>query len=204
MKVYSAGNKGKAICHRDGLVAVTFDYRDVPFSDKKGMAKDILVGVCDKCGDVVIVPAQSTPAIAEARKGVEHSLEVNLPSVFIELLDAASYRVNANATSDFRKRLMVYYINRYAQGEEITEELSALHREAIKLVKASAKVPTKRLSMKLSDVSNSRLNKISIEAHLNKTELIKSITLKIREDVVDPKKSKRLKELSSFADLLYA
>jgi hypothetical protein len=40
----------------------------VPFSDRRGEAKDVLAGVCDVCDTIVVFPAQFTPALKEARK----------------------------------------------------------------------------------------------------------------------------------------
>jgi hypothetical protein len=63
MKFHMPGEKGKAICESEGRVSTTYCYRDVPFSDGSGVAKKILVGVCDRCGRVVAIPPQSTPSI---------------------------------------------------------------------------------------------------------------------------------------------
>lgn len=69
MKLFLDGDCSKALCsHCAKVVKTVFVRRDVPFSDGEGMAKNILVGVCDVCNAVVSIPAQSTPAIAEARK----------------------------------------------------------------------------------------------------------------------------------------
>jgi len=66
-KLFREGDKSKAICSHCGeLVGTTFVRRDVPFSGGKGLAKDILLAVCDACQEVVATPAQSTPAIREA------------------------------------------------------------------------------------------------------------------------------------------
>lgn len=66
---FQAGDKSTAICLRCGqLVDTTLVRRDVPFSDGKGFATGILVAVCNICDDVVAIPAQSTPAIREARQ----------------------------------------------------------------------------------------------------------------------------------------
>src|SRR5882672_8646022 len=124
MKIFVENEKGRAVCHRDGVTTTTYLYRDVPFSDGSGVVKNILVGVCDKCADVIAVPPQSTPAIGATRSRVEHALEVNIPAPFIEILDAAGYRVDARVTPDFRKRLLMFYINRYARGVERPAELS--------------------------------------------------------------------------------
>lgn len=66
MRILVDGDKGKAICDSCGLVSTTYQARDVPFSDNVGMAKSILVGVCDECDCVVCIPAQATPEIAQA------------------------------------------------------------------------------------------------------------------------------------------
>ncbi len=62
------GDKGKAICATCiAVVPTTLLHRDVPFSDKQGMVERILVFVCDICGTIVAIPAQSLPAIKNAR-----------------------------------------------------------------------------------------------------------------------------------------
>lgn len=58
------GDKGKSACDTcQTFVTTTYQLRDVPFSDKSGVVKNILVGVCDVCGSIVSMPHQSTPAI---------------------------------------------------------------------------------------------------------------------------------------------
>lgn len=62
-------DKSKAFCEDcKDLITTTMQYRDVPFDDGSAIVKNILVGVCDNCGIVVSIPAQSTPAIAEAKR----------------------------------------------------------------------------------------------------------------------------------------
>ncbi len=79
MKIFQEGDKSKAFCtHCANAMGTTFVRRDVPFSDGKGLAKNILVGTCDTCGMTVSIPAQSTPAISLARKQDPGSIEVNL------------------------------------------------------------------------------------------------------------------------------
>ncbi|HTV87355.1 MAG TPA: hypothetical protein VME63_18315 [Dyella sp.] len=204
MKVYQLGEKGSALCHRDGRVTTTFEYRDLPFSDGNGLAKDILVGVCDICGDAIVIPAQSTPAIASARKRVEHPLEINIPSIYIELLDAASTRVSHNATPDFRKRLFVYYINRYAKGDEDISELLELTSSLDQIIGSIGEMPKKRLSMRLHEKIDERFDMILKKTSLNKTDLVKSIVAKIKLDLVETNHPKHLKELSTIAEVLYA
>jgi len=71
MAIPVLGEMRPALCHRDGRVTATFVYKDVPFRDGRGMVCDVLVGECDVCCDAIVIPAQSTPKIAEARRSVE-------------------------------------------------------------------------------------------------------------------------------------
>jgi len=67
MKIFKVGDSQKAICeHCSSLETATFALRDVPFSDGTGVLKKILVGVCDKCDQVCLLPNQSAPAVRRA------------------------------------------------------------------------------------------------------------------------------------------
>jgi hypothetical protein len=77
MRIFNPGDKKTALCHRDGRVSVTFNYRDVPFSDGMGVARNVLAGVCDTCGDAILFPAQSTPTIAAERRRLEQAQDAN-------------------------------------------------------------------------------------------------------------------------------
>jgi hypothetical protein len=123
MKLHLPGEKGTAICEADGQVSTTFAYRDVPFSDGSGVAKQILVGVCDRCGEVVAIPPQSTPAIKAAREKAGVSVEAVLPAVYLDALDLACYRIDPGVTQEFRKRLLMYYVHRCVGDEEATRRV---------------------------------------------------------------------------------
>lgn len=57
------GDKRHVICHNCGKSEATYLLRNVDFSDKSGTVENILSAVCDKCNEVVSIPAQSTTAI---------------------------------------------------------------------------------------------------------------------------------------------
>lgn len=68
-RLFQEGDRSAAICSHCGkVVSTTFVRRDVPFSDGRGSAINILVAVCDVCYAVISIPAQSTPAILAARR----------------------------------------------------------------------------------------------------------------------------------------
>lgn len=67
MNSYIPGDKSRAVCEScETLVTTTFALRDVPFSDGSGTVPGMLAAVCDLCGSVVAIPAQSTSEIAAA------------------------------------------------------------------------------------------------------------------------------------------
>lgn len=55
--------KGKGICNSCGVTTTTYLLRDIDFSDKSEKVKDIFVGVCDTCNEIISIPAQSTAKI---------------------------------------------------------------------------------------------------------------------------------------------
>ena len=73
MKVYEVGDKSKAVCEDcESLVSTTFEYRDVPFDNGRGTVKGVLAEVCNRCDNVVALPAQSTPAVRQALEGARN------------------------------------------------------------------------------------------------------------------------------------
>lgn len=79
--IYNEGDTTKGICYNcKEVVTVTMKVRDVEFSDNVGVAKDILVGVCDCCDRVILTPRQSTESISEQLKEQYESSKQNLKS----------------------------------------------------------------------------------------------------------------------------
>lgn len=66
-KIFNVGDTSRAVCEAcQAVVSTTFELRDELFSNGRGVGSGILVGVCDRCGAVVSIPAQSTPVIADS------------------------------------------------------------------------------------------------------------------------------------------
>lgn len=66
MKLYKVNDKLRGICARCREIrSATLTERDVPLRSGKGIVHDVLVGVCDVCDMVILVPPQSTPRIQE-------------------------------------------------------------------------------------------------------------------------------------------
>lgn len=198
MHLYKSGDKSRAFCEAcGGLVTTTFAYRDVPFDDGSGVVRDILAGSCDGCGEVVSIPAQSTPAIRRGREVAEIPLEVQLPAPALEILDAAAYRIDPQATPRFRKMLIAYYINRLA-GEPGAGDALKSRNDAVRS-RPRVKVPRRRLSLKLAPRTNDAFDRLRTVSGLPKTDLVLSVVDMIEAEIVRPRKPRILSDLKQIA-----
>lgn len=201
MKLFIDGDNSRGICNQcEKLVSLTFKRRDVPFSDKKGFAHDILVGVCDECDEVVSIPAQSTPAIAESRRKALRSIEVRLPAIYLDVLDLAAFTVERESTPDFRKDLLCYYIHDLAQDPKGRQRLLSAHKlSTIGFLKNKAQIPRKRLSMKVSEKLRAELSHLEECTELNTTDVFKSVVFDIQRDILENPKPSKIKALQFLA-----
>lgn len=212
LKLYAPGDKSRAICGDCGkMVATTFGYHDVPFSDGKGVAKNILAATCDVCGAVVAVPAQSTPAIAKAREQAETSIEILLPAPEMDILDAAAFLIDPQATVRFRKTLFTYYLALLDHHQELVDSLTMGVGAWIAEGKAvrdrarsqNVKIPTRRLSMKVASRTEDRFERVMVKSGLNKTEIARGIVMLVKHDLLEESsgsgKSRTMEELKLLA-----
>jgi hypothetical protein len=204
MKLYEEGEKSKAICHHcKQLVSTTFTRRDVPFSDGKGEVKNILSAVCDVCDQVVAVPAQSTPAIREARQKEVRPIEAQLPAIYLDVLDLAAYMVDSASSTEFRKVLMMLYLHRFASGEYPRSRLVKAHELTIERFKERRGAARRRLSMKVTPRIAEDLKALMDATTMTQTQIIKSVIYQIQCDVIESQKPALLKELVALA-IIYA
>jgi len=200
MKLHYPGEKGRAVCENDGLSSITFAYRDVPFSDGSGVVKQILVGVCDVCKEVVSIPPQSTPAIKAVREKAVVSIEASLPAVYFDTLDLACYRIDPETTVDFRKRLLLYYIHRTAGDKRAARKIARLREKADARFSAAERLGSKkRLSFKVSYNVSRSIDDLVETTKLSKTDLFKSLVRQIDKDIVEPDTPTNLTELRTLA-----
>jgi len=208
MKILFEGDSGKALCeHCQAVVTTRYARRDVPFSDGKGMARDILVGVCTRCDGVVALPPQSTPAIHEARNQQLKSIEARLPAVYLDVLDAAMHAVSREAGANLRKLFLAYYFQQLAQVQQ-GGQLQAAHqtfvqaldeqREQRGLAGSSA---TRRLSMKVNPHMAQDMLALQQRTGVNQTELLKAVIALIQADVLEERDEEVILALQRLARL---
>ena len=193
MNILKEGDKKKVACGCCGsFQEATFKLRNVPFSDGSGIVKNVLVGVCDNCDSVAVIPHQSTPAIQKQLKDQRQSVESRLPSHMLDILNLASGRVGA--TPDFSSTLVKFYIHALSSDEISPANLKRLLGSDLAQGKAS-----KRLSLKGRHVAE-ELEALRVATEIGTTtELLKSVVLKINDDILVHKRPTRIKVLESLA-----
>lgn len=197
MKLLFQGDKGKAICEHCGPVTTTYLYRDVPLSDSGKVVKEILVGECDKCHSVASIPAQSTPAIKAEREKATKSIEAVLPAPYLEVLDMAAFKISSGATTEMRKYLVLAYLHKHLEGKKKPSDWTVFENAFTK----KAKLPSKRLSFKVSAKAENDFILVADIFGDNKTNTLKTIINEIKEDILD--KGNVIPEVKMLAKMVF-
>lgn len=192
MKIFKAGDSQKAICeHCRSLQNATFKLRDVPFSDGSGLVKNVLVGVCDKCDHVSILPHQSMPVVKKQLEAQRKPIESRLPAHMVDILNLATMELGGS--TDLVPNLVKYYIHAMATDEKSAKKIAQFLNSDLAKGKAE-----KRLSLKGRQIHRD-IETLKLSSNItNTTDLIKSIILRINDDVLvkkEPKSTRQLKNI---------
>lgn len=193
MKIFKVGDTQQAVCEScKSIENATFALRDVPFSDGSGIVKKVLVGVCNKCDEVIFTPHQSAPAIKKQLDSQRKSVETRVPAHMVDILNLASVELGGN--TEFSSVLMKYYFHLLSHEEGKIKGLNKFLESD--LAKGRSQ---KRISLKGSHIF-SELNMIKEQSHIESTtDVVKAIVLKINDDVFVRPKQKVIKDLKGFA-----
>jgi hypothetical protein len=86
MNILKVGDQEKVACDKCAtFVTVTYKLRDVPFSDGSSIVKQVLVGVCEQCDNVCVLPHQSTPLVKKALEKQRQSVESRVPAHMLDI-----------------------------------------------------------------------------------------------------------------------
>jgi len=191
MKILKVGDTQKAACnHCKGLVPVTFKLRTVPFSDGVGVVKNVLVGVCDHCDSVVILPHQSTPVVKKQMDAQRTALESRVPAHMVDILNLAS--VELSGGTEFVPGLIKFYIHSLSNNDISSRDIPQYLESELAKGKSQKRISIKgRLVAeeigRLKEITNIR----------STTEIIKAVVLKINDDVLVKKKTGMIKQLKN-------
>jgi hypothetical protein len=196
MKIFKEGDKSKAVCHHcKELVVTTFRVQDAKIKDA-GVSynvPDVLVAICDQCDVVVSVPQQSFAAVAEVRRKTEKkSLNVRVPRHLLDILNVSIVDLGIQISADLRSQLLRLYIASASKdsGNKVwlTSNLdSELLRGGFKR--------SSRFSMKITPQLEDCFKEMQESSGLTKTEVIDSLIVEIKEDILEKKNPAKRSEV---------
>ena len=148
----------------------------------------VLVGVCDECDQVCLLPHQSTPAVQKQMEAQRKAVEIRLPAHMLDIISLAAFELGGS--SDFVPNLMKYYIHKLAHDPEVASSLPALLDGELTAGKAE-----KRLSLKGGQITDDIDRLKATTGIVNTTDLIKSVILLINKDVLTEKQPRSIQNL---------
>ena len=198
MRIVKEGDKGQAICEDcRKMVNLTYMLRDIPYGDEDqeiGLIKELLVGVCDECGEVIVTPPQSTPQIRDALTAHRKPVELRLPRHLIDILNLAATKLEAENPSAMTSFLLRYFLHFYFEHKEKRKELKKLlSHELLKDAPASS-----RLSLKFGKRIYGEMTFLLKEMDLSQSELVKALIIKVHEEILSGK-SEEFEKLKSIS-----
>ncbi|MEA1933473.1 MAG: hypothetical protein U9N60_03470 [Thermodesulfobacteriota bacterium] len=193
MDILKVGDQEKAACDNcAAFVTATYKLRDVPFSDGSGIVKQVLVGVCEQCDNVCVLPHQSTPVVKRALEKQRKSVEGRIPAHMVDILNLASAEVGCG--TDFVQYIVKYYVHSLASKDISSKQLANYLKSDLAKGKAE-----KRISLKGRHIVKDMVE-LKALTRLDKTsDLIKSVILKINDDILQKKSPKSLNALRGVA-----
>lgn len=189
MRIFKVGDTQRAACSNcKSFKDVTFQLRDVPFSDRRGIVKNVLVGVCDCCNSVIVLPHQSTPAVKKELEVHRKALESRVPAHMIDILNLVSNQLSGG--TEFIPSLIKFYMHLLSKTHSSSSVLLKYLDSELAQGKAQ-----KRISIKGRLVVEEVNHLKEITKITSTTDIIKGVVLKINDDILVKKEPHAIKQL---------
>lgn len=191
MKILKVGDTKKAACNNcRSFQDVTFKLRDTPFNDGTGTVKNVMVGVCNHCDSIVVLPHQSTPAVKKQLEAQRKSLESRVPAHMIDILNLVSDELGGGP--EFVPNIIKYYIHSLSNNTISPHNISRYLKTDL-----AAGASQKRISIKGRHLEEELRLLKEVTKIKNTTDLIKSVVLKINDDVLVNKRQRTISQLKN-------
>ena len=193
MKIIEEGTRGVALAPERGRVRVVFVYRDLTL-DSGVVVKDVLVGVAEDTGEVLTVPAQSTPRIKLARAAKDETFSVRIPFELNDVLWGVSHELGANPTK-FNPVLIRFYLHEATDSRTMARRLKRLSTSDL-----AAKSPKTKLTLRSNSDLLERVKQVEEREGVSRSELVRGAVIAMKEDVFDRPRKGRLAQLRAIAE----
>lgn len=194
MKIIREGEKGVALAPELGRVPVVYKYRDVSL-DSGTLVKNVLVGVHEESGDVLVIPAQSSPRIKEAREAAkEEVLEARVPRELEDILAllADHYRVTPKK---FSPAVIRFYLHSAAESPPLARRLDRLSRARLASGRRVGRIRVRCEASLTAQVAELA----SAFTQANQSDFVRGAIVAAKEDVLDNRAKRRSQQLEAVA-----
>lgn len=155
----------------------------------------VLMGVCDRCDNIVTIPAQSTPRIREARVPLkEEQLEARIPSHLEDVIYLLA-RDFAAPVQAFRPAVLRFYLAELMRDPALAERVRLLAESDLADAPARTRVSL-RVPAELLEDARSAARAAGIARD---SDLVRGLLLAAKEDVLDRCHPERIARLSGAA-----
>src|SRR5215218_4282378 len=153
MHLYREGDCSESICNAcRKRVETRFAVRTVRLPETGIEVHDVLAAVCDECGGVASIPAQSAPRLKEARERRKaEELEARIPSHLDDVVHLLSDHFAAPVAS-FRPSLLRFYLREVASDAELAGRVKSLAESELAQGRARSRVSLRAPEALLRDV----------------------------------------------------
>jgi len=195
MQILKEGDRGRALAPGRGRVPIVYEYRTVHLEASDVDVPDVLVGVCEESGEVLVVPAQSGPRLKEARETVkDETFPVRLPAQLTDVLCLLADHFEVG-TKKFLPALIRFYLAEAVRDRRLAVRLARLARRDVAL-----EGPKRRITLRTDAHLLERVDRLATELDgVSRSDLVRGAILAAKEDVLDGRAARRAETLKAVA-----
>lgn len=195
MRILRVGDRGKALARERGLVPIVYEYRTVRLQESGVDVSNVLVGVCEETGQVLIIPAQSTPKLKEARAATKvETCQVRLPRQLHDILWLLADHYRAEG-SKFWPALVRFYLAEAVRQRRLAARIARLSKTAL-----ASEGPKSRFTVRCERSLLLEVDKLAKEfSGVTRSDLIRGAIVAAKDDVLGKRSRTRAKKLEAIA-----
>jgi len=195
MKILREGDRGYALAPQRGRVDVVFEYRTVQLEKSNATVKSILVGVDAQTGEILTIPAQSTPRLKAARDAKKGKvMSVRMPRELDDVLHLVAQHYRA-APEQLSPAVIRYYLRLASTNVSLARRLGKLSKSRLAKGKLQESLRL-RVPRELHDWV---LLTTAATEGVNQSDLVRGAIVAVKEDVLEGRARKRTRELGAIA-----
>lgn len=194
MRILKEGDRGEAVAPGRGVVPVVYEYRTFRLEQSGVDVPDVLVGVCEQTGEILAVPAQSTPKLKLAREEAKDAtIQIRLPETLRDVLYLLSDYFGTGGKKLW-PALLRFYLKEVTESERLTRRIVRLAGSPL----ASGE-PSSRFAIRVSTALVADLDRLAARSSVTRSDLARGVIVAAKEDVLDGRARGRVRKLQAVA-----